>query len=639
MTHTRDPHHPRRDTAPSSVGRRQFLEYAGAGLLSAVLPGCGGADTIQQSTYGATIAAGQQTIQAALDARPQSLAGISVALLKGNQVVWAQAFGNASVSPAVAATPTTRYNIGSVTKVIAALAGVILQDRGLIDLDAPIVRYLPSFSMLSPEYAQITSRHLLSHSSGLPGQNVDNMFTYAPVAGYAETAQKVLANEHLNHPPGQFAVYCNDGFTLFELVVTAVTGLSFTDFVQRNILAPLNMTHSGFLTSVPTSGQFALAYANGTQYGQEFSNPYATGGLSTTPLDMMNLAQLFIGNGLFQGQRIASAAGIADMLTDQTDRWQIKSTRLGYAYAFGLGWDDVDDPVLRAAGAAGAYKSGGTQFFSSHFYVLPAAQMALMITGSTGYDAASIAPAILLQALQEDGSIAGAPARVNTGAPPAAASPDVSAVSGVYGNESTPMQVAVNADGSLSLTKWNGTAWVSVGPGAAPYVYRSDGWWWCEGDTVSYRFDILPGTDDAGNALSNRYLTKRVVDGSGYVFRVTPYGQQLQALPALDSAWQARVNSTWNVINESAQSVLSAGMLRVSLGSLGALPGYVVFAYSTDGGTHTNYQLLKPLADDRCGMTVRVPVMPGRDLFEISMTTVNNVETMAASGWQCQRAS
>jgi len=146
------------------------------------------------------------------------------------------------------------------------------------------------------------------------------------------------------------------------------------------------------------------------------------------------------------------------------------------------------------------------------------------------------------------------------------------------------------------------------------------------------------GTDAAGNAVSNRYLTKRVVDPSGYVFRVTPLAQQLPALPALTPAWQARVNTSWNVINESAQSVFAGGLLRVSLGTLGALPGYVVFAYSTDGGAHTSYQLLKPLADDRCGMTVQIPVMPGRDLFEISLSNVNDVETMAASGWQCQRA-
>lgn len=638
MANTRDPQGPQPGGVPASAGRRQFLGYAGAGLLSTVLPGCGGGDGIQQpSAYGATIAAGRQAIQAELDGNRQNVAGISVALLKGDQVVWAEAFGYASVSPAVAATRTTRYNIGSVTKVIAALAGVILQDRGLIDLDAPIVRYVPAFSMLSPQYVEITSRHLLSHSSGLPGQNMHDMFTYVPIPGYAQNAQQVLANEHLDHPPGQFAVYCNDGFTIFELVVAAVTGQSFTDFVQQAILTPLNMTHSSFLTSVPTSGEFALGYSNGTQYGQEFTNAYATGGLSTTPLDMMNLAQMFIGNGVFQGRRIASAAGIADMLTDQTERCQIQSTRLGYAFAFGLGWDDVDDPVLRAAGAAGAYKSGGTLFFSSHFYVLPAARMALMITGGAGYDAASLAPSILLRALQEDGSIAAAPAQVSTNAPPVAASPDVSLAGGVYGNEATPVQVVVNADGSLALTKWTDTGWGAIGSGTAPYRYRSDGWWWSDGDTVSYRFDLLPGTDAAGNAVTNRYLTRRIVDRSGYVYRAAPYGQQLKQLDGLSAAWQARVNSAWTVINESAQSVAPASRVRVSLGTVDALRGYVLFGYSINGA-HTSYQFLRPLADDRCGMAVAVPVMLGRDLFEIVMTNVNNAETMAASGWQCQRA-
>ncbi|MCA8093737.1 hypothetical protein LGM65_23090 [Burkholderia anthina] len=138
--------------------------------------------------------------------------------------------------------------------------------------------------------------------------------------------------------------------------------------------------------------------------------------------------------------------------------------------------------------------------------------------------------------------------------------------------------------------------------------------------------------------VSNRYLIKRVVDRSGYVFRVTPLAQQLEALPELAPAWLARVNALWNVINESARSVFAGGLLRESLGTLGALPGYVVFAYSTDGGAHTSYRLLKPLADDRCGMSVQIPVMPGRDLFEISMSNVNGVETMAASGWRCQWA-
>ncbi|RQR78952.1 MULTISPECIES: hypothetical protein [unclassified Burkholderia] len=68
--------------------------------------------------------------------------------------------------------------------------------------------------------------------------------------------------------------------------------------------------------------------------------------------------------------------------------------------------------------------------------------------------------------------------------------------------------LAVDADGSLMLTKWNGTRTV-VCPSSAPYVYSGDGWWWGDDETMSYRFNLLPVADDAGNRVISRYLTKR----------------------------------------------------------------------------------------------------------------------------------
>ncbi|MGU7776462.1 serine hydrolase domain-containing protein, partial [Burkholderia sp. MR1-5-21] len=144
---------------------------------------------------------------------PQNLATVSVALFKGSDMIWAEAFGQASMQTGTAATTTTRYNVGSVSKVLPALVAMILRDRKQLDLDAPIVNYLPDFSMLSPEYTQITSRHLLSHTSGFPGSNYANLYSSAPVAGYAQTTMEILKNQHLKHLPGEMAVYCNDGFT------------------------------------------------------------------------------------------------------------------------------------------------------------------------------------------------------------------------------------------------------------------------------------------------------------------------------------------------------------------------------------------------------------------------------------------
>ncbi|KND57425.1 Beta-lactamase [Candidatus Paraburkholderia schumanniana] len=287
------------DLGPVSEGRLQFLGFTGAGMLATVLPGCGSDDSPSQP-YPQTVAIGQQAIQQAITDPAQPVAAISVAMLKGNNVFWQQAFGVSSVPNQTRATIQTRFNIGSVSKLFPALAAAILQDRRLIALDTPIIRYLPTFTMLSPEYAKITTRHLLSHSSGLPGTNSRNLFTFAPVPGYAADTQAELANTHLKHLPGELAVYCNDGFTMVEQIVLAVTGQSLASFVQANILAPLKMTNSGYLTAVPIDGSFSYPYANGTQY-QEFVNAYATSGLSSTPGDMMNLAQMILQGGVFQG--------------------------------------------------------------------------------------------------------------------------------------------------------------------------------------------------------------------------------------------------------------------------------------------------------------------------------------------------
>jgi CubicO group peptidase (beta-lactamase class C family) len=280
---------------PANAGRRHFLEMAGAGLLAASLPACGGSED-STPAYGQTIDWGQRAITQAMSELPDA-AAISVALLKGDRIVWQQAFGKASVTDNTSATIRTRFNIGSVSKVLAGLTGVMLQDRGLINLDTPIVRYLPEFKMLSPAYANITSRHLLSHASGLPGTNGRNVFAFAPIPGYSADTERELANAHLKHLPGQLAVYNNDGFTLFERVVLAVTGLDYPDFVEEHILKPLNMADSSFLRSPNPVGEFAYPQYRGKQYPQEFVNAFATGGVSTTPSDTMNLARMFLGGG------------------------------------------------------------------------------------------------------------------------------------------------------------------------------------------------------------------------------------------------------------------------------------------------------------------------------------------------------
>jgi CubicO group peptidase (beta-lactamase class C family) len=485
---------------------------------------------------------------------------------------------------------------------------MILVDRGLVTLDTPIVEYLPSFKMLSPEYARITIRHLLSHSSGLPGTNGRNLFTFEPIAGYAADTQAELANSHLKHLPGELAVYCNDGFTLVEQIVLAVTGRSFPDFVQSEVLAPLQMSHSSYLTTVPSGGSFSLPFVAGIEH-QEFVNAYATGGLSSTPADMMNLAQMIYGGGVFQGRRIVSAAGIAQMGTDQTQGLTINPSP---EWRWGLGWDTVVQPALNAAGVPGWEKDGGTAFYSTEFFVVPNSQLALLVTGNAGYDARAIAETLVLSALREDGTIASLPPKSATTAPPVASGPGVASGAGIYGNSDSPYQVIASADGNLQINQWHASTrgWAPIGS----YRYRSDGWWWSDTDTASYRFAVVAGKDSEGNAFSYRYLMKRVVPGAGYAYLTLPVGQQLAPLAALDSAWQQRVGTQWTLTNDSPSAVPIAvlGNPPGFFATLSELPGYVLY-----GNEDLRYQLFVPVSDTLGGMSVKVPGNFGRDLYDI----------------------
>ena len=586
--------------------------------MASLLPGCGGSSTASP-TLTTTIAWGRKEIREAMQSSKMRAA--SVALLHNDHIVWQEAFGALDTNATTPATPDTRFNVGSVSKVLAALAIMVLVDRRLVQLDAPVVAYLPQFAMLSPGYRDITVRHLLSHASGLPGTYLHNMFAFAPLPGYAAEVEAAMAHVHLKHPPGAMAVYCNDGFTLIERIVLAVTGQTYPAFVQSALLNPLGMARSGYTLQPLPPGSFAPGSISDAPQGQEFVMGYATGGLCTTPGDMMKLAAMLIQGGEHDGQRIVSKTSVAEMGRIQN---QGMHPSLTPDWQSGLGWDSARHPGLNAAGVLAWQKSGGTMFYSSDFCVLPQAGMAVMITGNAAsFKPGPIAEGIALRALQETGQLRVLPPRVSSAAPAmaTASSSAVDALLGIYGNYSAPIKAVSPDRQQVDLWSWNPKLqdWKNLSTGLR---LRSDGWWWSDAQPgTHYRWEQSEG---------RRYLLAREAATAGHYWITVPIGQQMPPAPGpLAAPWTARLDSNWLLTNEAPTSIpLAIGVGASRLRELPELPGYLFWDES---------QFLLPLSADRAGMTVQVPLNAGRGLVELVVQTRDKDEWMHAAGWIYRR--
>jgi CubicO group peptidase (beta-lactamase class C family) len=180
---------------------------------------------------------------------------ISIAVVKDGEVVYDKAFGMANAPAAQIATPETVYHWWSMTKIVTAIAVLQLQERGLLQLDDPVTTHLPWFAVQYPAATsqQLTLRHLLNHTSGLPD-------TVPAIIGWvhyddAGRNQSELAQRHLpsfnklQFEPGSKAVYSNLNYMLLGAVIEQASGQSYETFVTENILKPLGMQRSGFVYS------------------------------------------------------------------------------------------------------------------------------------------------------------------------------------------------------------------------------------------------------------------------------------------------------------------------------------------------------------------------------------------------------
>lgn len=267
--------------------------------------------------------------------------GASVAIVDGDTIVHYRGFGRARPGGERPA-PQTPFFIGSLTKSITALAVMQLVEAGKVELDAPVQRYLPWFRVADPQAsAQMTVRHLLNQTSGLP-----MMLGMADLANRdsrpdaTERQMRALSTFKLTRPVGSRFEYTNTNYNILGLIIETASGESYSDYVQRHIFDPLDMSHS--YTSQADAKQNGLAMGHRYWFGHPFpatnlSIPPASlpsGQLISSTEDMAHYLIAHLNGGRYGDAQILSPAGIDEMHSPAAE-----INEMGMSFgSYGMGW-------------------------------------------------------------------------------------------------------------------------------------------------------------------------------------------------------------------------------------------------------------------------------------------------------------
>ena len=506
---------------------------------------------------------------------------------------------------------TDLYGIGSVSKIYVTAAVMQLVDQGKIDLDAPVTKYLPDFKMADERYKDITVRMLLNHSSGLMSA-AHNMILFADGDRSAtEDLLETLSTQRLAADPGAYSVYCNTGFTLAELVVEAVSGKPFPEYLHEAILAP-----NGLENTFTPQDEFDTSRLVKTYLGedpralpQDCLGTVGTGGIYASAADLASFGGLLCSDGLLTSASLDAMAApeySSGIWPDDADD----------ILSFGLGWDSVSLAPFGYNDIQALAKGGDTQYYHAGLVIIPEHNMAAAVLTSGGVSTYNemAAARMLIDALAEQGvavdeTVPSLPQAARSEAMPA----EVMDYSGYYASTLQQFKVDISAGGVLTLQSLT----VPSSP-AQTFYYFDDGSFRDETGAAAM---VKPVVEENGET----YLWQKayaflpgltVLPTSNYVAQKVEPAQLAEDVQA---AWDK-----WNTTSVLPLNEKYTSQVWLSLGTASAaelpeyIPGYVGAQKIVDAW-HSQF-------------AVQVPGNAGRDGSDITITEQDGHIWMDAQG-------
>ncbi len=275
--------------------------------------------------------------------------GLALAVIKDGKVIKQGVYGIANLETRTPVTPDTVFRVASMSKQFCAAAAILLVQDGKWSLDDPISKFIEK----SPEaWAKITVRHLITHTSGMPGFAEEDGFSFRVnwnSGRYIET----LAKKLLNFQPGEKFEYSNEGYSILGLLVEKISGKPLHAVVEERILKPVGMASTSYYRLESLVPNRAAGYVWDKDHHENAIplRPYAmagSGGIHSTILDWVKWDTALHGISIF-----------SQAMKDQI--WAPAKLNDGKQTNYGFGWF-----VRKSEGKLVVSHSGGTAGFTSN---------------------------------------------------------------------------------------------------------------------------------------------------------------------------------------------------------------------------------------------------------------------------------
>jgi CubicO group peptidase (beta-lactamase class C family) len=308
--------------------------------------------------------------------KDKAIVGLSIALVDDQKIVWQQGFGYADRKNKIKATPDTVYRAGSISKLFNGMAAMKLVEAGKMDLDRPLVNYLPQFKIKSRfgKTDGITPRTILTHHSGLPSDWIDGMWAKQPKP-FTQLVHEIK-DEYVAYPPNTMMSYSNLGMTLLGHAVQNVSGMAYAQYLDQSLIEPMGMKDSRFETGISGS-RAAKSYLEGKAVFEYPLGDIPAGGLNTTVTDLARLAMLVNNHGKLENRQILLPETLEAMFTIQNAQ-----IPLDLGNPIGLAWF-IDNKALAEKELVYSH-GGGVIAHRAMFMVAPESKLGVVVLANTG---------------------------------------------------------------------------------------------------------------------------------------------------------------------------------------------------------------------------------------------------------------